>query len=58
MIPTNIIQIIIYTIKGYVKSMLLSFELRGSYQKGNKFCYRYPKQNHKACQQKHNTLTT
>ena len=49
MIPTNIIQATIYTIKRIVKSMSRSSELRGTYQQSNKFFYRYPKQNRKAC---------
>ena len=47
--PTNIIQFIIYTIKRIVKSMPRSSELRLTYRQGNKFYYRYPKQNRKAC---------
>ena len=58
MIPTNINQAIIYTIKRIVKSMSHSSEIRLTYRQSNKFCYRYPKQNRKSCQQKHNTLTT
>ena len=58
MIPTNINQAIIYTIKRIVKSMSHSSEIRLTYRQSNKFCYQYLKQNRKSCQQKHNTLTT
>ena len=49
MIPTNINQAIIYTIKRIVKLMSHNSEIRLTYRQSNKFCYRYPKQNRKAC---------
>ena len=58
MIPTNINQAIIFTIKRIVKSMSHSSEIRLTYRQSNKFCYRYPKQNRKACQQKAAKNTT
>ena len=55
MIPTNINQATIYTIKRIVNSMSHSSEIRLTYRQSNKFCYRYPKQNRKACHKQNTT---